>query len=31
MIPTLVASLTVFALLFIVPGLALLNLPSRRP
>ena len=30
MIPTLAASLTVFAVLFIVPGLAFLNLPSRR-
>lgn len=28
---TLAASVAVFALVFVVPGLALLNLPSRRP
>ena len=30
LIPTLAASVAVFALVFIVPGLAFLNLPSRR-
>ena len=30
MIPTLAASVAVFALVFVVPGLAFLNLPSRR-
>lgn len=30
MIPTLAASVAVFALVFIVPGLAFLHLPSRR-
>lgn len=30
MIPTLAASLAVFALVFLVPGLAMLNVPSRR-
>jgi hypothetical protein len=30
MIPTIAASIAVFALVFIVPGLAFLNLPSRR-
>ena len=28
--PTLAASVAVFALVFVVPGLAFLNLPSRR-
>lgn len=28
--PTLAASIAVFAVLFVCPGLAFLNLPSRR-